>query len=91
MTMRRILAAGIGGVIVAVAGVAVAANMTSSGRTDFFSPGQHQFYVWCAGGSDYMAMANGANAEDAQMKLYDRTKAAGKSTCWPVWQGRVPS
>lgn len=89
MTVRRVLAAAAGGVIVAVAGVAVAANFTSSGRNDFFSPGKHQFYVWCAGASDYVATENGNNAEDAQMKLYNLTKAHGKSTCWPVWQGRV--
>jgi len=23
------------------------------------------------------------------MKLYNITKAAGRSTCWPVWQGRT--
>lgn len=91
MTMRRVLAAAIGGVIVAVAGVAVAANFTSSGQSDFFSPGKHQFYVWCAGSSDYMATEAGSNAEDAQIKLYNATKAHGKSTCWPVWQGRVPA
>lgn len=89
MTVRRVLAAAAGGVIVAVAGVAVAANFTSSGRNDFFSPGKHQFYVWCAGSSDYMATEKGSNAEDAQMRLYNFTKAHGKSTCWPVWQGRV--
>jgi hypothetical protein len=90
MSMRRILAAAAGGVLVAVAGVAVAANFTSSAQTDFYSPGKHQFYVWCAGGSDYMASESGANAEDAQMKLYHQTKAHGKNTCWPIWQGRVP-
>lgn len=90
MQMRRILAAAAGGVLVAVAGVAVAANFTSSAQTDFYSPGKHQFYVWCAGGSDYMATEGGSNAEDAQMKLYHQTKEHGKSTCWPIWQGRVP-
>ena len=90
MTMRRVLAAAIGGVMVAVAGVAVAANFTSSGRSDFFSAGKHQFYVWCAGSADYMATEAGNNAEDAQMKLYEATKAGGKTNCWPVWQGRIP-
>lgn len=90
MTTRRILGAAAGGVIFAIAGVAVAANFSSSGRTDFFSPGKHQFYVWCAGSAaDYTATENGQNAEDAQMKLYDQTKARGKTNCWPVWQGRV--
>ena len=90
MTMRRVLAAAIGGIIVAAAGVAVAANFSSSHQSDFFAPGKHQFYVWCAGSSDYMASEYGRNAEDAQMKLYNAAKAAGKSSCWPVWQGRVP-
>jgi hypothetical protein len=89
MTARRILAAAIGGVIFAAAGVAVAANFLSSAQTDFYAPGKHQFYVWCSGSPDYMATATGADAEDAQMKLYDSTKASGHSTCWPVWQGRV--
>lgn len=89
MTVRRILGAVVGGVIFAAAGVAVAANFLSSAQTDFYASGKHQFYVWCAGGTDYMATRSGTNAEDAQMKLYDATKAAGRSTCWPVWQGRV--
>lgn len=89
MTNRRILGAVVGGVIFAVAGVAVASNFLSSAQTDFYAPGKHQFYVWCAGSSDYMATAKGANAEDAQMKLYDANKAVGRSTCWPIWQGRV--
>ncbi len=91
MTMKRVLGAAVGGIMVAVAGVAVAANFTSSKQSDFFAPGRHQFYVWCAGGVDYMAMQNGASAEDAQMRLYNATKAAGKTSCWPVWQGRVSS
>jgi hypothetical protein len=91
MTTRRVLGAAVGGVLFAVAGVAVAGNFTSSGRGDFFSPGKHQFYVWCAGGSDYVATQGGANAEDAQMKLYDLAKSHGKASCWPVWQGKVAS
>ena len=89
MTMKRVLAAAVGGVLVAVAGVAVAANFSSSKQADFFAPGRHQFYVWCAGGSDYMAAQSGASAEDAQMQLYNATKRAGKTNCWPVWQGRI--
>ncbi|HEY2071126.1 MAG TPA: hypothetical protein VGG48_16330 [Rhizomicrobium sp.] len=89
MTTKRILAAIAGGVLVAVAGVAMAANFTHSSRTDFNSPGKHRFYVWCAGGTDYMATAGGASAEDAQMRLYNATKSHGRSACWPVWQGLV--
>jgi hypothetical protein len=91
MSIGRIIGAIAGGVLFAVAGVAVAANFTSSHQTDFYASGTHQFYVWCAGSHDYMATENGSNAEDAQMKLYDTAKAKGKSNCWPVWQGRVPT
>ena len=89
MTMKRVLGAVVGGVVLAVAGVALAANFTSSKQADFFAPGRHQFYVWCAGGSDFMAMSQGASAEDAQIKLYNDEKRAGRTNCWPVWQGRV--
>lgn len=87
--MRRIVAAALGGVLFAAAGVAAAGNFSSDRQVDFFAPGTHQFYVWCADNHDYVATAQGANAEDAQMKLYNATKAAGKAACWPVWQGRV--
>jgi hypothetical protein len=89
MTMKRVLGAAVGGIVVAVAGVALAANLTSSKQADFFASGQHQFYVWCAGGSDFMAMQAGQSAADAQMRLYNSEKKAGKTNCWPVWQGRV--
>jgi hypothetical protein len=87
----RIVAAVVGGAMVVAAGMAVAANFSSSRQTDFFAPGKHQFYVWCAGGTDYMVLQSGSSAQDAQMRLYNAEKAAGKSTCWPVWQGRVSS
>lgn len=85
----RILGAIAGGVIFAAAGVAAAGSFVSDRDTDFFSGGKHQFYVWCAGSADAMATASGHDAEDAQLKLYQSLKAAGRSTCWPVWQGRV--
>lgn len=89
--MKKIIGAAMGGMLVAVAGVAVAATLTSSKQADFFAPGQHQFYVWCAGGTDYTAVQSGTSAEDAQMTLYNNTKAKGRAACWPVWQGRVSS
>ena len=89
MSMKRILGAAVGGVVLAIAGVALAANLTSSKQADFFSSGRHQFYVWCAGGSDFTALQQGVNAEDAQMRLYNDEKRAGKINCWPVWQGRI--
>ncbi len=91
MAVNRILAAAIGGIMVAAAGVAVAANFGSAKQTDFFASGKHQFYVWCADGSDFTAMQRGKSAEDAQMKLYNAGKAHGRSACWPVWQGRISS
>jgi len=89
MTIKRVLAAAVGGVLVAVADVAVAANLTSGMQADLFAPVWHQFYVWCAGGSDYMAAESGNSAEDAQLRLYNETKRVGKTNCWPVWQGRI--
>ena len=85
----RIIVAVIGGMIFVAAGVAVAANMASNRQIDFFASGTHQFYVWCAGGKDYIASAHGVSAEDAQLKLYNDAKAKGHSTCWPVWQSRL--
>jgi hypothetical protein len=78
----------IAGVLI-VAGVAVAGNFSSNRQADYFAPGTHQFYVWCSGTPDYTTVERGHSASDAQMKLYDETKKAGKKTCWPVWQGRV--
>ena len=89
VVMKKIIGAAMGGMLVAVAGVSVAATLTSSKQADFFAPGKHQFYVWCAGGTDYTAVESGSSAEDAQMLLYNTAKAAGKAACWPVWQGRV--
>lgn len=75
----------------AAAGVAVAANLTSSRHSDFYSPGKHQFYVWCAGSGSKTVYQNGLSADDAQDKLYAAEKAEGHSSCWPMWQGRVSS
>jgi len=91
VALSRVLIAVAGGVMVAAAGVAVAANFGSTKQTDFFASGKHQFYVWCSNGSDFTAMQRGTSAEDAQMKLYNAGKANGHSACWPVWQGRVSS
>ncbi|HSZ11751.1 MAG TPA: hypothetical protein VK759_06225 [Rhizomicrobium sp.] len=89
MTIKRIVGAAVAGVMVAIAGVAAASSYSSSAHTAFFASGNHQFYVWCAGGADYMAQQSGNNAEDAQMRLYNSVKAQGRTNCWPVWQGRI--
>jgi len=91
MIVTRILVAAVGGVLFAAAGVAAAGNFSSDRQVDFFAKGTHQFYVWCGGKGDYLASTEGSNAEDAQMRLYNQAKKAGKLACWPVWQGRVSS
>src|SRR2546423_13552850 len=87
MIAKRVLAAALGGVLFAAAGVAAAGNFSSDRQVDFFAKGTHQFYVWCSGTSDYVATAEGVNAEEEQMKLYQAAKTAGKTSCSPVWQG----
>ncbi len=87
--MKRILAASVGGILFTAAGVAAASNFASDRQSDYFARGNHQFYVWCASGNDYVTTANGPSAEDAQLTLYNSLKASGKTRCWPVWQGRV--
>jgi hypothetical protein len=87
--MRRMWVAVAVGLMVTVAGVAVADNLISSKQTDFFASGNHRFYVWCGSGRDYTAIERGRSAEDAQMRLYNEVKAKGSPACWPVWQGKV--
>ena len=91
MTMRRALIAITGALLFTGAGVAAAGNFTSAVHDDYLAPGQHQFYVWCAGSTDFMSTQAGENAEDAQLRLYDAVKASGRTTCWPLWQGRLRS
>ena len=67
VAINRILAAVVGGIAVVAAGVAVADSYASTKQADFFAPGKHQFYVWCAGGKDYTATQKGMSAEDAAL------------------------
>ncbi|HEY3778213.1 MAG TPA: hypothetical protein VGL35_09150 [Rhizomicrobium sp.] len=87
--MRRVLGVVAVCALFAGAGVAAAGNFASDQGADFYAPGQHQFYVWCPSSSNYMTTESGSNAEDAQLRLYRATKAAGRAECWPLWQGRV--
>jgi hypothetical protein len=89
MRIRRIWPAVVGCLALAGASIAAAGNFTTAARSDFYSAGRHQFYVWCGGAGDHMAIESGSDAEDAQMRLYEQSKAAGHTACWPVWQGRV--
>lgn len=88
MKITSMVGAAVANIVIA-AGVAVAGNFSSSRQADFFALGTHQFYVWCTGTPDYRTVERGTSASDAQMKLYNEAKKAGKNTCWPVWQGRV--
>jgi len=88
MKITSVVGAAVTAMIVA-AGVAVAGNFASSHHEDYFAAGTHQFYVWCATGNDYTATESGSSASDAQMRLYEKAKSEGRSTCWPLWQGRI--
>lgn len=89
MRIRRVVVAAAGALMFAGAGIAAAGNFSSSAHSDYFSPGEHQFYVWCAGSGDVTATETGSNAADAQLRLYDAMKARGRTNCWPLWQGRL--
>ena len=52
------------------------------------SPVENTFLRLVSGADNYRATVDGANAQEAQMRLYAETKAIGRK-CWPVWQGRV--
>jgi hypothetical protein len=49
---------------------------------------ENTFLRLVSGADNYRATVDGANAQEAQMRLYAETKAIGRK-CWPVWQGRV--
>lgn len=89
MSFKRAFIFALGGCLFAAAGMAAASNLSSDSEVDYFAKGTHRFYVWCPGTSDYLVNAEGTSAEEAQMRLYNATKAAGRTSCWPVWQGRV--
>jgi hypothetical protein len=90
MILKRAFVVVLSGFLLAAAGMAAASDFYLDHQVDYFVRGTHLFYVWCPGTNDFLASAEGANAEEAQMRLYTETKATGKK-CWPVWQGRVGS
>ena len=89
MVKRRVLGILAACAIFTGAGVAAAGNFTSSAQSDYYAAGEHQFYMWCPASGNYMTTETGKDAEDAQLRLYEASKAAGHSGCWPVWQGRA--
>ena len=71
------------------AGLAATSDIASHRRADFYAPGKHQFYAWCADGQDRLVAEKGASANDAEAKLLASQKVAG--SCRLSWQGRIPS
>jgi hypothetical protein len=69
------------------AGLAATSDIASHRRSDFYAPGKHQFYAWCADGQDRLVAQNGATAKDAE--LLASQKLSG--SCKLSWQGRIPS
>ncbi len=82
---------------IAMIGAGAASALDSSRMNPDGSPGgayaasgTHQFYVWCTGATaSSTATMDGANAQEAQLKLYEQLKGQGQTTCWPVWQGKA--
>jgi hypothetical protein len=89
MKMYQVLAGIAGLAMFATAGVAAPSNFASSRRIDFYLPGKHQFYVWCATGQDRIAYQDGASATDAKAKLLITEKSSGMAGCRPAWQARI--
>jgi len=69
------------------AALAATSDIASHQRTDFYAPGKHQFYAWCADGQDRLVAQSGESAKDAETKLAQ--KVAG--SCRLSWQGRIHS
>jgi len=85
-----IFLAGITGfALLATASMASPSNITTGRRADFYAPGTHKFYVWCADGKDRIAYQYGASAKDAGAKLSE--KIAETAKCRPSWEGRIGS
>ena len=71
------------------AALAATSDIASHRRSDFYAPGKHQFYAWCADGQDRLVAQNGATANDAEGKLMASQKVA--NSCRLSWQGRIHS
>lgn len=82
--MKRFAIGAAAAALLASAGVAVALDSSMEAKAQ---SGTHQFYLWCTGGAEGKSVtADGANAEEAQLKAWE---ASDKSKCWPIWQGKV--
>jgi hypothetical protein len=71
----------------ASAGMAATSDIASHQRADFYAPGVHRFYAWCANGQDRLVVQDGISANNAQAKLFE--KMTGLAGCQLSWQGRI--
>ena len=71
------------------AAMADISDIASHRRADFYAPGKHQFYAWCANGQDRRIAQTGETARDAESRLLASEKVA--SSCRLAWQGRIHS
>ena len=67
-------------------GIAATSDIASHQRADFYAPGKHQFYAWCADGQDRLVAQSGFSAGDAEVKLTQKM-----ASCRLAWQGRIHS
>jgi hypothetical protein len=58
-------------------------------RADFYAPGKHQFYAWCANGQDRRVAQTGESARDAEDRLLASHTVS--DSCRLSWQGRIHS
>jgi len=71
------------------AALAATSDIASHRRSDFYAPGKHQFYAWCADGQDRLVAQTGLTANDAEGKIFASQKIA--NSCHLSWQGRIHS
>ena len=76
-------------ILSAGAAMATTSDIASHRRTDFYAPGKHQFYAWCADGQDRLVSESGISASDAEAKLAASQKVV--ASCRLAWQGRISS
>ncbi len=94
--MRIIMTGGIGkavGAGVAAGALSLAltagAHALDSSQDAHKQAGTHQFYVWCTGADDFTMTHDGENGRVAQIEVLGKLNDEGRTTCWPVWQGKV--
>ncbi len=59
-------------------------------KAAYAQAGTHQFRVWCTGASDLTLQTEAPSGEAARAVTWARLTAEGRTTCWPIWEGRQP-